>query len=161
MVAGEGYAGEGFSYILKSIETVYKTRSGRGEIRRVNVNWAPLSIDEFRELKARVSVPTRFSRRLITRRPIPSCTHPAANAITPGAGLGAVERAMKAGIDDVGMGVLYDCTTGGSKSRSACRTSRRRVWSWTAHDKRAQAGTYGRLTGRLKSATPGERQRFS
>ena len=52
LLAGESFPHEGFSYILRSIETVYKTRSGRGEIRRVNVNLAPLSIDEFRELKA-------------------------------------------------------------------------------------------------------------
>ena len=43
LVAGEAYPREGFDYVLRSIETVYATSSGPGEIRRVNVNVAPQS----------------------------------------------------------------------------------------------------------------------
>jgi 2-iminoacetate synthase len=42
---------EGFEYVLKSIATVYGVRSGRGNIRRINVNIAPLSSEEFSRLK--------------------------------------------------------------------------------------------------------------
>ena len=52
LVAGESYPREGFDYILKAIDTVYSVHSGHGEIRRVNVNIAPLTVDEFRRLKA-------------------------------------------------------------------------------------------------------------
>ena len=51
LVSGEEYPKEGFNYILKAIDTIYKTKSGRGEIRRVNVNIAPLTVDQFRQLK--------------------------------------------------------------------------------------------------------------
>jgi len=54
LVAGESYPdADGLDYILKAIDTVYATRTGRGEIRRVNVNIAPLSVDDFRRIKAR------------------------------------------------------------------------------------------------------------
>jgi len=41
LVAGESYPREGFDYVLKSIATVYGVKSGRGNVRRVNVNIAP------------------------------------------------------------------------------------------------------------------------
>jgi len=43
LVAGESYPVEGFSYVLKCVETVYGVKKGNGEIRRVNVNVAPLT----------------------------------------------------------------------------------------------------------------------
>jgi 2-iminoacetate synthase len=48
LVAGEAYPNEGFGYVLKSIETIYKAKVGPGEIRRVNANVAPLTLDEFK-----------------------------------------------------------------------------------------------------------------
>jgi len=51
LVSGEEYPQEGFSYVLKAVETIYKTKSERGEIRRVNVNIAPLTVDQFKLLK--------------------------------------------------------------------------------------------------------------
>ncbi|MFZ0945232.1 MAG: [FeFe] hydrogenase H-cluster radical SAM maturase HydG [Syntrophobacteraceae bacterium] len=105
MVAGESYAGEGFSYILQSIETVYKTRSGRGEIRRVNVNLAPLSIDEFRELKA-AGIGTYQVFQETYHPETYSIMHPSGRKRDYAWRFGAIERAMEARIDDVGMGVL-------------------------------------------------------
>jgi len=53
VVAGESYPdGQGLDYILDAVKTVYSTKHGRGEIRRVNVNIAPLSTADFRRLKA-------------------------------------------------------------------------------------------------------------
>jgi 2-iminoacetate synthase len=51
LVSGEEYPKEGFNYVLKAIDTIYQTKSGRGEIRRVNVNIAPLTVDQFKQLK--------------------------------------------------------------------------------------------------------------
>jgi 2-iminoacetate synthase len=42
MVAGESYPKQGFQYILDSIKTIYSVKNEHGEIRRVNVNIAPL-----------------------------------------------------------------------------------------------------------------------
>ena len=52
LVAGESYPAEGLGYIFDAIKTVYSTKKGSGEIRRVNVNLAPLSVEEFRRIKA-------------------------------------------------------------------------------------------------------------
>jgi 2-iminoacetate synthase len=51
VVAGESYPTEGFKYVLDTIKTVYATRVGKGEVRRVNVNIAPLTLEEFKQLK--------------------------------------------------------------------------------------------------------------
>jgi 2-iminoacetate synthase len=106
LVAGESYPREGFSYILKSIETIYATRSGNGEIRRVNANVAPLTLDEFRQLKA---------AHLGTYQLFQETYHRATYAAVHLGGrkrdydwrISAFDRAMQAEIDDVGLGVLF------------------------------------------------------
>src|ERR1039457_7384919 len=52
MVSGEALPPEGFQYIIDSIATIYETKIGPGEIRRVNVNLAPQTTERFRQLKA-------------------------------------------------------------------------------------------------------------
>ncbi len=49
LVAGESYPEEGFDYILNSIKTIYSTKTPKGNIRRINVNIAPLELEEFKE----------------------------------------------------------------------------------------------------------------
>jgi 2-iminoacetate synthase len=105
MVAGESHIGEGLSYILQSIETIYKTRSGHGEIRRVNVNLAPLSIDEFKQLKA-AGIGTYQLFQETYHPDTYSIMHPSGPKRDYEWRFGAIERAMRAGIDDVGMGFL-------------------------------------------------------
>ena len=51
LVAGESYPRQGFQYVIDSIATVYDAKVGKGEIRRVNVNVAPLELEEFKLLK--------------------------------------------------------------------------------------------------------------
>ena len=51
VVAGEALP-QGFQYIIDTIKTIYDTRIGNGEIRRINVNLAPQTTDRFRQLKA-------------------------------------------------------------------------------------------------------------
>ncbi len=106
LVAGEAYPREGFEYVLDAIDTVYRTASGPGEIRRVNVNIAPLSLDEFRRLKA---------KRIGTYQVFQETYHRDTYARVHVAGrkrdfdwrVNAPDRAMEAGIDDVGIGVLF------------------------------------------------------
>ncbi|GAB4346395.1 MAG: [FeFe] hydrogenase H-cluster radical SAM maturase HydG [Candidatus Abyssubacteria bacterium] len=107
LVAGEAYPPEdGLDYIFDSVATIYATQHGRGEIRRVNVNIAPLTVDEFRQLKAcKIGTYQVFqeSYHLGTYRRM----HLSGPKTDYHWRLTAVERAFEAGIDDVGIGILF------------------------------------------------------
>jgi len=106
IVAGESYPNEGFSYILKTIETVYATHSGNGEIRRVNANVAPLTIDEFKQLKdAKIGTYQVFQETY--NREVYSKVHLGGKKKDYAWRVTAMDRAMQAGINDVGIGVLF------------------------------------------------------
>lgn len=106
LVAGEAYPDEGLDYILKSIETVYATREGNGEIRRLNVNLAPVSVDDFRRLKeAKIGTYQVFQETY--HRQTYSQMHPSGPKSDYNWRLTAIDRAFAAGIDDVGIGVLF------------------------------------------------------
>lgn len=106
LVAGEAYPKEGFNYILKAIETIYNTKSGPGEIRRVNVNIAPLNQEEFIQLKqAQIGTYQLFQE---------TYHHETYHKVHLGGKkkdyewrITAMDRAMNAKIDDVGIGVLF------------------------------------------------------
>ncbi len=85
LVSGEEYPKEGFNYILKAIDTIYKTKSGRGEIRRVNVNIAPLTVDQFKRSRKLASALTSCSKKHITAKPTPKSTPPARRKTSTGA----------------------------------------------------------------------------
>src|SRR5680860_1034887 len=51
LVAGESYPKQGFQYVLDSIKTIYDVKTEHGEVRRVNVNVAPLHTEELKALK--------------------------------------------------------------------------------------------------------------
>lgn len=106
LVAGESYPREGFDYVLRSIETVYATSSGPGEIRRVNVNVAPLTDDEFRRLKdAKIGTYQLFQETY--HRETYAQVHVAGKKRDYDWRVTAMDRAMRAGIDDVGIGILF------------------------------------------------------
>jgi len=106
LVAGESYPKEGFRYVLDSIATVYGAKSGKGEIRRVNVNVAPLKPEEFRELqKAGIGTYQLFQE---TYHPDTyHRVHLGGRKKDYAWRITAIDRAMEAGIDDVGIGVLF------------------------------------------------------
>jgi 2-iminoacetate synthase len=106
LVAGESYPREGFPYILKSIETVYATTSGPGEIRRLNVNIAPLSIEEFRRLKA-AKIGTYQLFQETYHHETYARVHVGGKKADYDWRITAMDRAMQAGIDDVGIGILF------------------------------------------------------
>ena len=106
LVAGESYPREGFDYVLKSIETVYATKEGSSEIRRVNANVAPLSVEEFRRLKAaRIGTYQLFQETY--HRETYSKVHLKGKKTDYDWRVTCMDRAMEAGIDDVGIGVLF------------------------------------------------------
>jgi 2-iminoacetate synthase len=106
LLAGEYYPKEdGFGYILKAIDTIYQTKSGKGEIRRVNVNIAPLTVEEFKQLKA-AKIGTYQLFQETYHRETYASVHLAGPKRDYDWRTTAFHRAMEAGIDDVGIGVL-------------------------------------------------------
>jgi 2-iminoacetate synthase len=105
MVAGEAYP-QGFQYILDSIQTIYDTRIGPGEIRRVNVNLAPQTEERFRQLK-KAGIGTFQLFQETYHRPTYAAVHTKGPKRDYDWRATVFDRAMEAGIDDVGMGVLF------------------------------------------------------
>jgi 2-iminoacetate synthase len=106
LVAGESYPREGFDYVLKSIRTVYDTKTPMGEIRRVNVNVAPLSVDDFKLLKAE-KIGTYQIFQETYHRGTYGTVHTGGKKKNFDWRVTAPHRAMAAGIDDVGIGILF------------------------------------------------------
>ena len=106
MVAGESYPNQRFQYILDSIDTIYSVKNRHGEIRRVNVNIAPLDTDEFRLLKeAKIGTNQIFQETY--HRETYSKVHLGGKKRDYNWRVWSLHRAMEAGIDDVGIGVLF------------------------------------------------------
>lgn len=93
-------------FIAQNVKTVYATKKGRGEIRRVNINAAPLDIDGFRKVKqAGIGTYQIFQE---TYHPVSySQFHPSGNKSNYENRLIALDKAQEAGIDDVGIGALF------------------------------------------------------
>ncbi len=106
LVAGEAYPEQGFNYVLDSIRTIYSVKSGPGEIRRVNANIAPLTLDEFKQLKE-VGIGTYQLFQETYHRDTYHRVHVAGRKVDYGWRVTAFDRAMAQGIDDVGIGVLF------------------------------------------------------
>lgn len=106
LVAGESYPGQGFQYILDAVDTIYATKEGHGEIRRVNVNVAPLTEEEFVELK-RHDIGTFQLFQETYHRETYAKVHVGGPKQNYDWRIEALDRAMTAGIDDVGVGVLF------------------------------------------------------
>ena len=106
LVAGESYPRQGFQYVLDSIASVYDVKTDKGEIRRVNVNVAPLSTEEFRQLKA-AKIGTYQIFQETYHRETYSKVHLGGKKRDYGWRITSLHRAMEAGIDDVGIGVLF------------------------------------------------------
>jgi 2-iminoacetate synthase len=89
-----------------TIDTIYKTKSGRGEIRRVNVNIAPLTVDQFKQLKE-AGIGTYQLFQETYHRETYAAVHTAGAKKNFDWRVTVMDRAMEAGIDDVGIGVLF------------------------------------------------------
>jgi 2-iminoacetate synthase len=106
LVSGEAYPDRaGFDYILDAIRTIYESRSGNGEIRRVNVNLAPCTVDQFRRLReAEIGTYQIFQETY--HRPTYAAVHTSGRKRDYDWRLRAPHRAMEAGIHDIGIGPL-------------------------------------------------------
>ena len=92
-------------YVVDVIKTIYRTKSGRGEIRRVNVNIAATTVENYRKLKA-AGIGTYQLFQETYHRETYEKLHNGPKADYERQ-LFAHDRAFEAGIDDVGLGVLF------------------------------------------------------
>jgi 2-iminoacetate synthase len=106
LVAGESYPKKGFDYVLESIRTIYSVKSEHGEIRRVNINVAPLTVDEFKLAKTE-GIGTYQIFQETYHRETYKKVHVGGKKRDYNWRVWALHRAMEAGIDDVGIGVLF------------------------------------------------------
>ena len=106
LVAGESYPKQGFQYVLDSVASIYEVKRGNGEIRRVNVNVAPLTLDEFRALKA-TGIGTYQLFQETYHRETYRKVHLGGRKRDYDWRVTAMDRAQQGGIDDVGIGVLF------------------------------------------------------
>jgi 2-iminoacetate synthase len=108
LVSGEapppGY--ELIEYYEEMIRAVYETEVGPYHIKRVNINCAPLSVDHFKRLKA-CGIGTYQIFQETYHDDTYRRVHPTGPKSDPDNRLDAVDRAFTAGIDDIGIGVLY------------------------------------------------------
>ena len=92
-------------YVIESIKEIYKTKSHQGEIRRVNVNIAVTTVENYRKLKkAGIGTYQLFQETYHKSSYEKLHNGPKANYERQ---LFAHNRAFEAGIDDVGLGVLF------------------------------------------------------
>lgn len=93
-------------FIAETVRTVYDTRKNHGEIRRININAAPLDIEGFKTVKASNIGTYQVFQETYHHETYKIC-HPSGRKADYDYRLTALDRAMEAGIDDVGIGALF------------------------------------------------------
>ncbi|WP_163714769.1 [FeFe] hydrogenase H-cluster radical SAM maturase HydG [Mangrovibacterium lignilyticum] len=106
LVAGESYPKQGFQYVLDSVRAVYEASYNNDNIRRVNVNVAPLTLEEFKLLKNEKIGTYQIFQETYHRETYKK-VHIGGKKMDYDWRVTAPHRAMEAGIDDVGIGVLF------------------------------------------------------
>ena len=107
MLCGEHPSRSSLDYFIEAIETAYAIKTDKGgEIRRINVEIAPLSVDDFKRLKA-----ARIGTYVLFQETYNHETYKTMHPSGPKADylwrLTAMDRAQQAGINDVGIGALF------------------------------------------------------
>ena len=92
-------------YIAETVQTVYDTKHDNGEIRRVNINAAPMDVEGFRVVKA-AGIGTYQIFQESYHQKTYEQLHPSGPKSSFLWRLHGLDRAMKAGIDDLGIGAL-------------------------------------------------------
>lgn len=108
--AGEDPRHNPLEYILESIDTIYNTHHKNGAIRRVNVNIAATTVENYRRL-ADAKIGTYILFQETYHKQNYEALHPTGPKSDYAYHTEAMDRAMLGGIDDVGLGVLYGLST--------------------------------------------------
>lgn len=107
---GEDPVNNPIEYVLESIKTIYSIKHKNGAIRRVNVNIAATTVENYRKLKA-AGIGTYILFQETYNKKNYEALHPAGPKHDYAWHTEAMDRAMDGGIDDVGCGVLYGLST--------------------------------------------------
>ena len=108
--SGEDPVHNPIEYILDSIKTIYGTHHRNGAIRRVNVNIAATTVENYRKLKE-AGIGTYILFQETYNRKNYEILHPSGPKSDYAWHTEAMDRAMQGGIDDVGIGVLFGLDT--------------------------------------------------
>ena len=103
---GEDPVNAPIDYVLECLDTIYKTQNNNGEIRRVNVNIAATTVENYKLHKEK-GIGTYILFQETYHKPTYDKMHPKSLKGDYNYHLTAFDRAMEAGIDDVGAGVLF------------------------------------------------------
>ena len=104
--AGEDPVNNPIEYILESIKTIYSIKHKNGAIRRVNVNIAATTVENYRKLKE-AEIGTYILFQETYNKKSYEELHPTGPKHDYAYHTEAMDRAMEGGIDDVGLGVLF------------------------------------------------------
>lgn len=104
--AGEDPVNNPIEYILECIKTIYSIQHKNGAIRRVNVNIAATTVEEYRTLKE-AGIGTYILFQETYHKESYEQLHPTGPKHNYAYHTEAMDRAMEGGIDDVGLGVLF------------------------------------------------------
>lgn len=104
--AGEDPVNNPIEYILESIKTIYSIQHKNGSIRRVNVNIAATTVENYRKLKD-AGIGTYILFQETYNKKSYEALHPTGPKHDYAYHTEAMDRAMDGGIDDVGIGVLF------------------------------------------------------
>ena len=104
--AGEDPVNNPLEYILESIQTIYSIQHKNGAIRRVNVNIAATTVENYRKLKE-AGIGTYILFQETYHKESYEHLHPTGPKSNYAYHTEAHDRAMEGGIDDVGLGVLF------------------------------------------------------
>ena len=104
--SGEDPINNPIEYILECIKTIYSIKHKNGAIRRVNVNIAATTVDNYRKLKE-AGIGTYILFQETYNKESYEQLHPTGPKHNYAYHTEAMDRAMEGGIDDVGIGVLF------------------------------------------------------
>lgn len=104
--AGEDPVNNPLEYILESIQTIYGIKHKNGAIRRVNVNIAATTVENYRKLKE-ANIGTYILFQETYHKKNYEKLHPTGPKHDYAYHTEAMDRAMEGGIDDIGLGVLF------------------------------------------------------
>ena len=104
--AGEDPVNNPIEYILECIDTIYGIHHRNGAIRRVNVNIAATTVENYRKLK-NAGIGTYILFQETYHKESYEKLHPTGPKHDYAYHTEAMDRAMEGGIDDVGLGVLF------------------------------------------------------
>ena len=104
--SGEDPVNNPIEYVLECIKTIYSIKHKNGAIRRVNVNIAATTVDNYRKLKE-AGIGTYILFQETYNKESYEQLHPTGPKHNYAYHTEAMDRAMEGGIDDVGIGVLF------------------------------------------------------